>query len=336
MSLARFPRSSLLVVAVALAVGCSSPKPPEAPGAASGEGAEGTQAEPDLAEDTEASSSGFAPGVDAISAGDFEKARGIFEKIVAEQPKNAKARFYLGVAQQNLGQTDAAVASYEDALSLDPTLTEASVNLTAALLDAGDAAKAAPVIERALAREPKHPGLLYNRAIAASMLGKKTEAVKAYRDALAADPSNTEIKYGYAEALVAADSTSQAKVLLEELAQSDDVAVLASTARLLGRLEDFDGCIHALDKALKRGASAELFVARGLCQHGKKDDAAAYQDFRRGQEQDPNYAPAHYYAGMDLKARGKKADAKKALAKAAQLGGDSGVGKAAQRALESL
>ena len=32
----------------------------------------------------------------------------------------------------------------------------------------------------------------------------------------------------------------------------------------------------------------------------------------------------------------KKADAKKAMTKAVELGGDSGVGKAAKRALESL
>jgi hypothetical protein len=39
---------------------------------------------------------------------------------------------------------------------------------------------------------------------------------------------------------------------------------------------------------------------------------------------------------MDLKQRGKKAEARKALARAAELGGDSGLGKAAKRALEGL
>jgi tetratricopeptide (TPR) repeat protein len=334
MAIARSTRTWGLCVPVLLALGCSSSKPAESPTSAPSE--EAASAEPDLADTGEASAQGFGPGLDAISAGDFEKARGVFSGVVAEQPSNAKAHFYLGVAQQNLGQADVAVASYEKALALDPRLTEASVNLTAALLDAGEAGKAAPIIERALAREPSHPGLLYNRALAASMLGKTTEAVKAFREALAADPSNVEIKYGYAEALVAAGSGSEAKRLLVELSTSDDIAVLASSARLLGRLEDFDGCIKALDKALGREPSAELFVARGLCQHGKKNDVAALADFQKAIQKDPRYAPAHYYAGMDAKARGKKAEAKKALAKAAELGGDSGVGKAAQRALEGL
>jgi tetratricopeptide (TPR) repeat protein len=318
---------------IALALACGSAPTPEATAPA-------TAGPEDLADDSAPDEGGSSPafnaGVDAITKGDFETARGVFEKVVGEQPGNAKAHFYLGVAQQNLGQTDVAVASYEKALSLDPKLTEASVNLTAALLDAGEAARAEPVIERALARDPKHPGLLYNRALAASMLGNKTEAVRAYREALAADPTNLEIEYGYAEALVVAGSNSQAKELLAELTRSSDVAVLASSARLLGRLEDYEGCIRALDKAVGLQPSAELFVARGLCQHGKKDDASALKDFQSATRQDSSYAPAHYYLGMQLKAQGKKADARAELSKASKLGGDTGVGKAAQHALEGL
>jgi Tfp pilus assembly protein PilF len=322
-SVRRSPTWSLIAL---FALACASPPPAQAPD------------EPPSLEDEETldAGSGSQAGVDAIAAGDFQKAREIFAKLTADQPSNARAHFYLGVAQQNLGQGAPAVASYEKALELDPKLTEASVNLTAALLDAGDAARATPVIERALASDPGHPGLLYNRALAASMLGKKTEAVRAYREALAADPTNAEIKYGYAEALVAAGSKSEAQTQLSELTRSDDVAVLASSARLLGALEDFDGCIQALNKAIEREASAELFVARGLCQHAKKDDSAAFQDFQRGIQKDARYAPAHYYAGMDLKQRGKKAEARAALGRAAELGGDSGVGKAAKRALDNL
>jgi tetratricopeptide (TPR) repeat protein len=328
MSSARSPRTFVLAPLL-LALACSSPPPPQTP-----------EQPPSLEDEADPGAAdeggGFRAGVDAISAQEFEKARGIFEKLASEQPSNAKAHFYLGVAQQNLGQGEAAVASYEKALELDPKLSEASVNLAAELLDQGDAARAAPVIERALKGDPRHAGLLYNRALAASLLGKKTEAVSAYREALAADPTNVEIKYGYAEALVAAGSNSQAHQLLGELARSNDVPVLASSARLLGRLQDFDGCITALDKAIEREASAELYVARGLCHHGKKDDKSAFEDFQAGIQKDARYAPAHYYAGMDLKQRGKKAEARAALGRAAELGGDSGIGKAAKRALESL
>lgn len=316
------------LLCLALAWGCSSPPPPESPASDPSEL---------LGSDDEGEGGeGFKAGVDAIGANEFDKARGIFEKIASEQPSNAKAHFYLGVAQQNLEQRDAAIASYEKALSLDPKLTEAAVNLTAALLDAGEPGRAAPIIDRALANDPKQPALLYNRALADSMLGKKTEAVADFRAALAADPSNVEIKYGYAEALVAAGSTTDAHTVLGELAQSDDVAVLASSARLLGRLDDFGGCIQALTRALERQPSAELYVARGLCQHGKRDEAAALADFQRAIAKDQSYAPAHYYVGMHLKSLGKKKEARAALKRAVQLAGDEGVGKAAHRALEGL
>ena len=129
---------------------------------------------------------------------------------------------------------------------------------------------------------------------------------------------------------------TEARTVLGELTQSDDVAVLASSARLLGRLDDFGGCIQALTRAIERQPSAELFVARGLCQHGKRDEAAAQADFQRAIQKDGSYAPAHYYAGMHLKTQGKKKEARAALSRAVELAGDEGVGKAAKRALEGL
>jgi tetratricopeptide (TPR) repeat protein len=290
------------------------------------------EAEPQAAPE----SAGFSQGVEAIRAEKFDVARGLFEKVVQEEPQNAQAVFYLGVAQQNLGQLPEARASYDKAVALAPKLADAWVNLTAILLDSGDAAGALPLIDRGLAQNPKHPALSYNRALALSALGKNAEAVPAYRDALAADPNNAELKYGYAEALIAAGSKDQGSKLLGELAQGDNPDVLASTGRLLGRLEQFDGCIAALNKALASKPAAELYVTRGLCQHGKKDDKAAFADFQQAIKADPNYAPAHYYAGMHLRMQGKNADAKQALSKAVQLAGAEGVGKAAKKALESL
>lgn len=313
-------------VAWALVVGCSSTSAPKDPST--------TSPSELLAEGEDGSS--FDAGVSAIGAGDFESARKTFSEIVTDEPGKAQAHFYLGVAQQNLGHNAEAIASYEKALDLEPKLTEASINLTAALLDAGEAARALPVIERALGSNPGHAGLLYNRALALRAAGQDSAAVAAYRDALGADPANAEIKYGYAEALVAAGSTSEAIKQLEQLGQSDSVEVLASTARLMGRLKQFDPCIKTLTRALEKQASAELYVARGLCQHGKKNDAAAFEDFQRGVQRDAQYAPAHYYAGMHLKTQGKKAEARSALTRAAEIAGDEGVGKAAKRALESL
>jgi tetratricopeptide (TPR) repeat protein len=328
-------RTALLWAVCSLACGAAESAGPGA--AAPGQGSSGSDLASLEQDDTPSPSSPeFEQGVAAIRDQKFDLARERFEKVVLAQPKNAQAVFYLGVAQQNLGQLPAAQASYQKASELSPQLADAWVNWTATLLDAGDAAAALPVIDRGLQQNPKHPALFYNRALALSALHKRDEAVPAYRVALEADPSNAEIKYGYAEALIVAGSKDQGLKLLGELASSDNPEVLASTGSLLGRLEQFDTCISVFTKAIERKAAAELLVQRGLCQHGKKDDEAAFADFQKAIQADAKYAPAYYYAGMHLRMKGKKAEAKQALSKAVQIAGDEGVGKAAQRALESL
>jgi tetratricopeptide (TPR) repeat protein len=330
-------RAALLAAALSLACGGaeSAGKGPAAPTGSAPDSPEAILGGDD-AEAATPESPEFQQGVAAIRDQKFEEARAHFEKVVSAEPRNAQAAFYLGVAQQNLGQLAEAQASYQKATELSPKLADAWVNWTATLLDAGDAAGALPIIERGLAQNPKHPALSYNRALALTALHKSNEAVPAYRIALEADPSNVEIKYGYAEALIAAGSKDQGLKLLNELAQSDDPAVLASSGSLLGRLDQFDACIAAFSKAIDKKPAAELYVQRGLCQHGKKDDEAAFADFQKAIQTDPKYAPAHYYAGMHLRMKGKKAEAKQALNKAVQLAGDEGVGKAAKRALESF
>lgn len=316
----------LCVVSLFAGIGCSSPPPPEAPEAPSLESSP----------EGDSTSSSLSEAEEAIGAGDFQTARELLEQVTREQPKNGRAHYYMGVSRQNLGQNAEAIASYRKATELAPALVEAWVNLTAAMLDEGDAAGAEAAIKRGLSRHPSDAGLLYNRALALGAQGKKEEAVSAYEAALAADPGNVEVKYGYAEALVDAGAKEKATSVLRELAKADSVEVLASSARLFGRLQDFDACIAALDKALGLQKSSELFVSRGLCQHGKKREAAAFEDFQRAVQADASYAPAHYYVGMHLKLQGKKAEARAALTKARDLGGSEGVGKAAQRALESL
>jgi len=329
---------TLILAGLALGCGGSSPAP-AAPGTPSSDSPSSDSPEAILGSSSEpaADSAQFSKGVAAIKAEKYDEARAIFEKVTHDEPKNAQAHYYLGVALQSLGQAPSACASYEKAVGLDPKLTEAWVNLTAAKLDAGDAAGALPLVERALKAHPDHPGLLYNHALAlAAVGGHPTETVAAYRKASAADPANLEIKYGYAEALVAAGSKEPALTLLEELSRSDQLEVLASAGRLLGRLEAWDSCIRTLDKALAKQPSAELLVTRGLCKHGKKDEPAALEDFQQAVKADPKYAPAHYYVGMHLKIAGKKAQARTEFAKAVELAGDQGVGKAAKHALETL
>jgi tetratricopeptide (TPR) repeat protein len=313
--------------ALALCAACASTPPAQAPA---------TEPEPIGDAPESAASAELNQGVAAIRDGDFVGAKKLLAEFTQKSPNNANGQFYYGVALHNLNETDAAIAAYERALALDPKLGEAWVNLSAVQLDVGRPQEALGVVERGLESQPSNGELLYNRALALKALDRMSDALPAYEKALAANPENAELKYGYAEALLQAGDQAKAKSVLESLISVDQIEILASSARLLGGLKAFDSCVAALNKALNLKLSSELYVQRGLCKHGLKDESGALADFETAVKQDPAFAPAHYYLGMHLKSQGKKAKAKSSLAKAVELSGDSGVGKAAKKALTEL
>lgn len=62
----------------------------------------------------------FVAGKMAIDAKNWELAVDSFNKVVAQDPKNADAYNYLGYSNRWLGRYDAAFAAYDRALALDP------------------------------------------------------------------------------------------------------------------------------------------------------------------------------------------------------------------------
>jgi tetratricopeptide (TPR) repeat protein len=177
---------------------------------------------------------------------------------------------------------------------------------------------------------------LINRAIALTGLGKTEEALSAYKSALEASPDNLELRYEYAQLLAANKQGEQAIAELKRVAKSEDPAIVGAAANLLGRLKAFDACTQALDSALAKKPVADLHVRRGVCRHGANDDKGAEADYQAALGVDASFAPAHYYLGMHYLSLKQKKKAKAALEKASELGGDSGVGKAAKKELKGL
>lgn len=283
-----------------------------------------------------ASSAKVEQGIDAIQAGDFERAKMLLSDAAQADPDDPQAAYYLGLADEQLGDTAAARADYERALKLDPELVEARVNLSALLLDAGDPEAALEVAEAGLATAPKHSGLLLNRALALSAGGKVTEAVGAFHSAVEASPDDDDVRYLYAEALASAKKKDESLAELERLTESKDPAVLASTARLFALLGAFDRCVGALDKAVDIKPAAELYVHRGLCRHEVGDEAGARKDYEAAIAADPGFAPAHFYLAQHFKAAGDSRKAKTQLEKVVSLAADSKLGRAAKKMLAEL
>lgn len=297
---------------------------------------EGDQPKSDSGPAAAASSAKVKEGMDAIQAGDFAKAKEILTAAEAEAPSDPQAAFYLGVALEGSGDAAGAATKYEKALSLDPKLTEASVNLSALLLDGGDGKRALEVVKAALANAPKHPGLLMNHALALEAAGDAAGALAAYGAAVKASPDNVELRYAHAELLAGAGKKDEALAELRKVVTGADPKLLAAAANLFGKLKAFADCVSAIDKAVQKQSAPDLLTRRGVCRHEMKDEAGAKADYEAALKADAKFAPAHYYLGMHYKAAGKKKEAKAALQKAVELGGDQGVGAAAKKALEGM
>jgi Tfp pilus assembly protein PilF len=314
---------ALLGTLALAACGGSPPPPAEAPPPPLDSPA---PAAPAAGQTEKASSAKVAQGIDAIKAQDFAKAKSLLTEARAEAPKDPQAAFYLGVALEGLSDGAGAASAYKDALALDAKLTEASVNLSALLLDGKDAAGALSVAEGGLKTAPKQPDLLLNRALALEAAGKKEESLKAYGAAAAAAPDNVDLHIAYAELLTAAKDDKAALEQLRAVSTTEDPKELAKLAQKFGRLHAFADCIASLDKAIKATDTPDLHVRRAVCRHEQKDDAGAVSDYEAALKLDDKFAPAHYYYAQHICPTDKKKAAEH-FKKAADLGGDSDLGK---------
>jgi Tfp pilus assembly protein PilF len=101
-------------------------------------------------------------------------------------------------------------------------------------------------------------------------------------------------------------------------------------------MKAYEPCIAALDKAIGMKDAAELRVRRGLCQHGKQDEAKAQADFQKATQLEPKNAAAFYYLGQSHLAAKQKDQAKAAFKKAVEIDATGKVGKAAAKELAAI
>jgi Tfp pilus assembly protein PilF len=282
-----------------------------------------------------ASNADVEQGMSALEKQDFAGARVILEQARAKDPKDAQAAFYLGVALEGLDDKAGAEREYKAATELDPKLPDAAVNLSQLLLDKNDAAGALAVVDNALKRIPKHPDLLLNRAVALEASGKKELALAAYGDAAAARPNDHVLHAAYGGLLSEAGKHGEAVTELKLAAKSDDPALLASVASMLGKETAYPDCISAMDKALGIKKLPALYVRRGICKDGAKDVPGAAADYEAALALDAKFAPAHHYYGLNLAAKDKK-KALEHLDQAAALAGEKSIGPDAKKKAAEL
>jgi len=128
---------------------------------------------------------GFAQG----SSGGATDSLALFERRVAEHPRDLAARLDLADRYMAAGNAAGAAAQYLEALQIDPRNAEAQAKLGFLLYQGGKAREGLQAVDRALAVDPSYPeALYYEGVILLRALGRSSEAAEAFRSYLDAAP----------------------------------------------------------------------------------------------------------------------------------------------------
>jgi tetratricopeptide (TPR) repeat protein len=120
--------------------------------------------------------------------GRLDDARASYERAVALEPTEGRARIGLSAVQLAQGDVAGALATCDAAIALDPGLERAFYNRGCAHLADGRDEQAIADFTRALQLEPAHARALDNRGAALARLGRLDEAVADFQEALRLEP----------------------------------------------------------------------------------------------------------------------------------------------------
>ncbi|MDX2052260.1 MAG: tetratricopeptide repeat protein [Polyangiaceae bacterium] len=278
-----------------LATACGPSKPAEAP-----KQLPPINAKKQSADDDVPPAKRVETAIKLIQAKSYSEAKKLLERAVADDSTNSKAYFYLGLAEDLLGEKDLASTNYGKALELDPKLTEAAENLSGLLLEREDYERAAMVADVGLKSDPKSLTLLTNLPVAQKGMGKLDEAVKSFEALFKVKDDDERLRFQYAEALTLLDQKDKALGEWGKLLNSKDADILAAMSKPLAKLDAYDKCVGALDKAIDIRKEPEFFVRRGLCRQKvvPANVKAEFADYEGAIALKADYTPAHYYLGM--------------------------------------
>jgi tetratricopeptide (TPR) repeat protein len=166
----------------------------------------------------------------------------LHEQDTAAFPTLTGALLTLGVKYRDRGDWDRAEAIYRRLLAIDPRDARAWSNLAYLALNRMQPLSAVALAERAIELDPSLRPPRNIRALGLLAAGLRDEAIEAYRAALQADPADVRSRTGYASLLLRAGDVRGALVELQRALQVDPGSAAAwaglSSAQLRAGLRD--------------------------------------------------------------------------------------------------
>lgn len=226
----------------------------------------------------------YESALSAAKAGQLDSAMAGVDRVIALDPRNAKAFKLRGDLHQRMDNSEAALADYKASEELDPNNARLYVSRAALRISKGMQKTALRDCEKAIQIDPTDPDAFYNRACAL-YLGGNTEAAR--KDAEHA----VKLKPDHADALYLS-GVAKGELYQEEAGLADINAALSlkpsipgglmSMAVLLYEAERYEEAIDKFTSAMAADTS-ELAAAhwyRGDCYYHLKNKEKACQDFQ--------------------------------------------------------
>ncbi|QSQ19396.1 zinc-ribbon domain-containing protein [Pyxidicoccus parkwayensis] len=259
---------------------------------------------------------------------DTARATETLKKVLAREPKSAKAHHALGNLHQAAGRADEAAASYAAALDADPKHVASAVELAAVeLLVRKDGEKGAQAVDRALAADVQSalgPAELARarglRGVALFQQHKPKEAEAELNAAMEKDKGSAFLKAQLAVVLRAQRNYEGAQPLYAELAtkEPDNLEYTDGHITTLVMTGKMQAALDAVQKANKKFPSeARIAYLYGRIEDALDKAVEAEGHYKRAIAADPKLVEASLYLGrFYLRAR-RNAEARPQLEAAA-------------------
>ena len=159
-------------------------------------------------------------GRNGINEDALHKAQEQYQKIVAQDPKDAESWVMLGRLNGYLHNTPEAEKSFNNALQIDASNEDALVGLAELYGQMGDSKRAAEKLKAAVDKNP-NPRTLFALARAYEDLNDYKDAADALKRALELGADEDQVVPEYAKALMYSDQADEALKLYQQLAAAN-------------------------------------------------------------------------------------------------------------------
>jgi tetratricopeptide (TPR) repeat protein len=214
-----------------------------------------------------------------------------------------------------------AVRWFGEALALRPNDPEALRWQAAALYELGDLPSTVAALTRVTELEPDDAKAWRTLALLHREDGEFEQALPAYEETLRLDPKQPDVRFELAEALVSMGRYSEAEQQLAScrgaIAEPDRRALLVHCLQVAGDTAEFRTLLDKSVAEFPNHPGLLTFRARIDLSEGRI--AEALEGYSRVLAANPFHAQAFYQRGLAHRRLGKIAEAKRDLARAAEL-----------------